>query len=106
MNSNLTSSKNFTWLFSVLMIVLAIFVAFSAQLPSADNYQSGNEKEFSQQNVLKHLKVISGEAHYVGAPAHTKVRKYLVDELEALCCGQLIPDSELSFSSAIAGATI
>ena len=84
MNSNLTSSKNFTWLFSVLMIVLAIFVAFSAQLPSADNYQSGNEKEFSQQNALKHLKVISAEAHYVGAPAHTKVRKYLVDELEAL----------------------
>lgn len=84
MNSNLNSSKNFTWLFSVLMIVLAIFVAFSAQLPSADNYQSGNEKEFSQQNALKHLKVISAEAHYVGAPAHTKVRKYLVDELEAL----------------------
>jgi len=82
--SNMSLSKNFGWLISLSMIVLAILWAFAAQLHSANNYQNINEQEFSQQNALKHLKVISTKPHFVGAQDHLNVRKYLVAELQKL----------------------
>jgi hypothetical protein len=42
------------------------------------------ETEFSAARALKHLKVIASEPHPVGSPAHSRVRDYLVQQIEAL----------------------
>jgi hypothetical protein len=69
---------------SVLLIACSILWAFSSQLPSADKYQVNNEKEFSQEKALKHLKIISEKPHFIGSPDHSVVRKYLVDEIKKM----------------------
>jgi hypothetical protein len=76
--------KKLNGLISVLMIVFAIWWAFSSQLPSAEKYQSNNDKEFSQTNALKHLKVISEKPHFVGSAGHGSVRRYLVTEIQKM----------------------
>ena len=77
-------SKRFSWLISLCLMVLAITWAFSAQRHSAQDYQRENQKKFSLNNALTHLKVISEKPHYVGTQAHSNVRKYLVNELRKL----------------------
>ena len=76
--------KKLNGLISLLLIVAAIWWAFSSQLPSAEKYQSNNDKEFSQKNALKHLKVISEKPHFVGSVGHGSVRRYLVTEIQKM----------------------
>jgi hypothetical protein len=76
--------KKLNGLISLLLIAAAIWWAFSSQLPSAEKYQHSNDKEFSQTNALKHLKVISEKPHFVGSAGHSAVRRYLVAEIQKM----------------------
>ncbi|MGB0938507.1 MAG: M20/M25/M40 family metallo-hydrolase [Colwellia sp.] len=76
--------KKVNGLASVLLIACSILWAFSSQLPSADKYQVNNDKEFSQENALKHLKIISKKPHFVGSTDHSAVRRYLVGQIKKM----------------------
>lgn len=71
-------------LLSVFILAVVIWYSFDSQSPSANKYTSGDSNSFSQQNAFKHLSEISKEPHYLGSQAHSAVRQYLVDEIEAL----------------------
>ena len=71
-------------LLPMLMTALAIYWGFTSQLPPADAYTESNEQQFSQQNALQHLKIISEKPHFLGNQAHGHVRQYLVDEIKKM----------------------
>ena len=68
----------------IMMVTLAIYWGFTSQLPPEDAYTAGDDKQFSQQNALSHLKKISEKPHFLGSQAHSNVRQYLVDEIKKM----------------------
>ena len=71
-------------LITFIMVAGSIYISFHKQLP---NYQSDitlSEKQFSTDRALVHLKNITQKPHYVGTEEHTRVRNYIVNELEKL----------------------
>jgi len=79
-----TNLDTFLKLLPVVIVALAIYWGFASLSPSADAYASGDDKEFSQQKALNHLKIISEKPHFLGSQAHGKVRQYLVDEIKKM----------------------
>jgi len=71
-------------LLPVVIAALAIYWGFASLLPSADAYTDGDDKQFSQQKALSHLKIISEKPHFLGSQAHGNVRQYLVDEIKEM----------------------
>ena len=69
---------------SLLLILLAVYWCFKAEMPSDSSGKNLTETEFSTDLALKHVEQISKEPHAVGFPAHTKVRNYIVGELQKL----------------------
>lgn len=69
---------------SFLLIISAVYYSFTSLLPSKISDLSTPKTEFSTKRALIHLKEITKKPHYVGTEEHTKVRNYLVKELENL----------------------
>ncbi|OIQ30922.1 MAG: peptidase M28 [Bacteroidetes bacterium MedPE-SWsnd-G2] len=69
---------------AILLIIGAIFWSFSALLPSSISDIDTPDNQFSSQRALIHLKEISKNPHYLGAPEHSTVREYLIRQLENL----------------------
>ncbi|MFY0602466.1 MAG: M20/M25/M40 family metallo-hydrolase [Flavobacteriaceae bacterium] len=74
--------KKYASVLSVLIVALAVYWSFHDMMPSSKNVKiKGN---FSIENALSHLKVISKKSHHVGTEAHKSVQNYIVKELEKL----------------------
>ena len=73
--------KFFTFL-SILIISLTVYVSFNDLIPSSE--KSLDKYDFSVENALNHLEVISKKPHYTGSQYHEEVKNYLVDELNLL----------------------
>jgi len=69
---------------ATLLLALAAYWGFVSLMPTNSISSEEKSNQFSTENALKHLKVISKEPHYVGIPAHDSVRNYIVQELEKL----------------------
>ncbi|WP_442265179.1 M20/M25/M40 family metallo-hydrolase [Tenacibaculum sp. ZS6-P6] len=77
--------KTSTKLLSLFIIITTVYWSFSDMIPSySKNKKENTSKEFSINNALKHLKVISQKPHNVGRKAHKEVQNYLVKELKKL----------------------
>lgn len=69
---------------AILLILLAVYIAFAYSWPTYKPGDSQAQTNFSTERALKHVEVISNFPHAVGFPAHRQVREYLVGELENL----------------------
>ena len=76
--------QKFTSWMGVLLIAAITFWGLHEQKPSADHFDSDNPADFSVDNVMEHLKVLSKDVHFVGTPGHQEVQDYIVNELEKL----------------------
>ena len=74
--------KNFFTFLSVLIISLTVYISFNDLIPSSQ--KSLDKHDFSVENALNHLEVISKKPHYTGSQYHEEVKNYLVDELNLL----------------------
>lgn len=71
-------------LITLLLILLAIYWCFKAEMPNYASDVQIEKSEFSTNRALKHVEQISKEPHGVGFPAHAEVRNYIIDELQKL----------------------
>lgn len=69
---------------ATLLLIAAVYWSFSALLPSKISNIDTDKSQFSTARALIHLEAISKQPHAVGSPAHSKVRDYLVGQLEDL----------------------
>ena len=76
--------KKYTSLISVIILVLTFFWSYSDLTPSKSINKVNSNTEFSIENALTHLKVISKEPHYTGSPLHIIVQNYIVNELKKM----------------------
>ncbi len=76
--------KRLSHIFSFVIILLLVYVSFKSLMPSEISDLNTPKTQFSTERALLHLKEISKEAHYVGTPAHTQVRQYIVTELQKM----------------------
>ena len=74
--------KNFFTFLSILIISLTVYISFNDLIPSSE--KSLDKHDFSVENALNHLEVISKKPHYTGSQYHEVVKNYLVDELNLL----------------------
>jgi len=74
--------KKFFSFLSILIISLTVYVSFNDLIPSSE--KSLDKYDFSVENALNHLEVISKKPHYTGSQYHEEVKNYLVDELNLL----------------------
>ncbi|MRI00829.1 M28 family peptidase [Kriegella sp. EG-1] len=76
--------KPFQSFLSLLLIILAVFWCFNAEMPKYNKNEDVNLSEFSTNRALQHVKNISQKPHGVGLGSHKEVREYIVKELEKL----------------------
>ena len=76
--------RKYSAVVAILLILLAVYIAFTLSRPSFKPGKAVPEKSFSTERALKHVEEISHFPHAVGFPAHTQVREYLVGQLENL----------------------
>ena len=71
--------KTFTFL-SILIILLTVYVSFNDLIPSSE--KPLDKYDFSIENALDHLRIISKKPHYTGSEYHSVVRDYILNELK------------------------
>jgi len=76
--------KKYSAILSLLLIVGLVYYSFYSLMPQSGTPLDLDSKEFSTERALVHLKEIAAEPHYLGSPGHTKVREYIVSELETM----------------------
>jgi hypothetical protein len=76
--------KKTTAVLSLLLLVLATYWSFKAQMPTYAPDADQDPALFSTERALAHVSALSKEPHGVGFPAHQEVRKYIVQALEAM----------------------
>ncbi len=76
-------SKKYHQVKSILLLFAAVYFSFYSLMPSFKNETTSNT-QFSNQNALKHLEIISQKPHFTGSPEHTVVLNYLVNEFKKL----------------------
>ncbi len=69
---------------TLLLLTLAVYWSIKSLMPSYTPDENKSETEFSTDRALAHVKEIATEPHGVGFPGHSKVRSYLVSELEKM----------------------
>ena len=74
--------KKTTTVLTLLLLVLAIYWSFKALMPQYNPDISAPETSFATDRAMAHVKNISKEPHGVGFPGHSKVRSYIIAELE------------------------
>ncbi|KAG1652292.1 Endoplasmic reticulum metallopeptidase 1 [Nymphon striatum] len=74
--------KRSSAVFTLLIIVLAIYWSFHSLMPTYKSDQSIEKTAFSTDRALEHVKQVSLKPHGVGFPAHQEVREYIVAQLE------------------------
>jgi hypothetical protein len=71
--------KNFFTFLSILIISLTVYVSFNDLIPSSE--KPLDKYDFSIENALDHLRIISKKPHYTGSEYHSVVRDYILNEL-------------------------
>lgn len=74
--------KKYASILSVFIVVLTVYWSFHDLMPSSDTVKI--KGDFSIENALSHLKVISEKSHHVGTDAHKEVQDYIFKKLEAM----------------------
>lgn len=73
-----------TSLFIVLLISLISYISIEGLQPSATYFKEEAEKSFSTANAFNHVKRIGSQPHSIGTKTHSKVRNYIVQQLQDL----------------------
>ena len=76
--------KKYTSLISIIILILTFYWSYTDLIPSKVTNEVSSNTEFSIQNALSHLKVISKEPHYTGSKNHLIVQNYIVNELKKM----------------------
>lgn len=76
--------KKYSAVVSLLLILGLVYYSFYSLMPQSGTPIDLDEKQFSTERALVHLKEIAAEPHYVGSEAHAKVRAYITTQLEAM----------------------
>jgi len=69
---------------ALLLMILAIYWSFSALMPQSFSKIDTEGHLFSTERALVHLKEISKQPHFIGNLEHSKVKDYIIKELEHL----------------------
>lgn len=77
---------------SLIILVAAIFWSFYGTHPHPTLNDNLPAEEFSVSRAMQHVEAISEEPHYVGSAAHSRVRNYIVSQLEDM--GLLVQTQE------------
>ena len=77
-------SKNSSVAYSFFIIVAAVFWGFYGSMPQNISLVDIPKTEFSTARAFNHVEEIAEEPHYVGSPAHSRVRNYIVSELQEM----------------------
>ena len=72
--------KNFFTFLSILIISLTVYASFNDLIPSSE--KPLDKYDFSIENALDHLRIISKKPHYTGSEYHSVVRDYILNELK------------------------
>ena len=76
--------KKTTTVLTLLILVLAIYWSFRALMPQYNSDINAPVDSFATDRALAYVEKISQEPHGVGFPGHSKVRSYIIGELEKL----------------------
>lgn len=74
--------KKYGGFISLLIVFGGIYLGYYTLMPQTFHKQSAPSEQFATERALVHVKKISQKPHYMGAPYHKEVQRYLVDELE------------------------
>ncbi len=76
--------RTFSPLLIILFLIFFIWYLFYSSMPR--NVEAGDEPEteFSTMRAFEHVRKIGAEPHYVGSDAHSRVRNYIVNELQEM----------------------
>ncbi|SDS45270.1 M20/M25/M40 family metallo-hydrolase [Gramella sp. MAR_2010_147] len=77
-------TNRFTGLIAFLLIIFTVWLSFNFDQPDFDPDTNGNLTNFSTSRAFEHVEAIAKEPHYVGSPAHSKARNYIVDQLQKM----------------------
>ena len=77
-------NNRFTGLIAFLLIFVAVWLSFNFERPEPQIDNNIPLTKFSTARAFEHVQAIAVEPHYVGSPAHSKVRNYIVDQLQNL----------------------
>ena len=72
--------KKFFSFLSILIISLTVYVSFNDLIPRSE--KPLDKYDFSIENALDHLRIISKKPHYTGSEYHSVVRDYILNELK------------------------
>ncbi|RZP15256.1 MAG: M20/M25/M40 family metallo-hydrolase [Flavobacteriales bacterium] len=76
--------KNLQSLASLFLIAGLVYYSFYSLMPQEGSPSSVSETKFSTERALIPLKEITKAPHYIGTTEHTRVREYLIGQLEEL----------------------
>lgn len=76
--------RYFSGVLSFLFIIIFIWYSFFSLMPTKGVNATAAQTEFSSQRALQPLKEITKAPHYHGSEEHTRVREFLVAELQQL----------------------
>ena len=76
--------KNLQSLSSLFLIAGLVYYSFYSLMPQEGSPSSVSETKFSTERALIPLKEITKAPHYIGTSEHTRVREYLIGQLEEL----------------------
>lgn len=76
--------KNYTPIYSLLVLVLLLFGVFFFMMPQSYDKTEAPLSEFSTKRALETVKEISKQPHYVGSKNHEVVAAYIQKELQGL----------------------
>lgn len=71
-------------LITTALILATILFSWFSQLPAANEQFSIGNQPFSMENTKAHISVIAQRPHYLGTEDNTRVRNYIVDQLQGL----------------------
>jgi hypothetical protein len=74
----------FANLFIFAVIVLIVFFALLQMQPPLPQSEFADSTQFSSARAMKYVRVIASEPHFVGSPAHARVKTYLLNKLRSL----------------------
>ncbi|MDT0685339.1 M28 family peptidase [Autumnicola psychrophila] len=76
--------NKFSAVFGFLLILFAIWLNYYSSQPEYDPSQAIPETEFSTTRAFSHVEQIAQQPHFVGSAAHSRVRNYIIDELQEM----------------------
>lgn len=71
-------------LFVLILLIFFIWFNFYSSKPQDIKSKGTAETEFSTLRAFDHVKRMGQEPHFVGSPAHSRVRAYIVNELQEM----------------------